>query len=74
MQTDRNADLARLEQAEDSLLQIFLDEVDNRTGEFFCHVGLPRAPTWGSFRRRYDRAGAADIDRATRDLAATPVV
>ena len=73
MQSDRNADLARLEQAEDSLLQIFLDEVDGRTGEFFCRVGLPRAPTWGSFRRRYDRGGTADIERATRDLAATPV-
>lgn len=64
------AELARLEQAEESLLRIFLDEVDNRNGEFFCRIGLSRTPSWGAFRRRYNRGGAADAERASADLAA----
>ncbi len=35
------AELARLEQAEDSLLALFFDEIDNRNGDYFVHVGLP---------------------------------
>ena len=70
MATDQaKAELARLEQAEDSLLAIFFDEVDNRSGDFFAHIGLPRDASWGAFRRRYDRDGAPDIDRAGVDLA-----
>ena len=75
MATDQTAaDLTRLEEAEDALLTLFLDEIDKRNGDFFDHIGLPRDASWGQFRRRYDRNGLPDIQRAGADLAAyTPI-
>ena len=69
LKDDSTAELARLEQAEESLLALFFDEVDARAGGFFAHIGLPRDATWGAFRRHYDRNGLPDMQRASADMA-----
>ena len=75
MATDQvKAELARLEQAEESLLALFFDEIDNRSGDYFVHVGLPRDVSWGKFRRHYDTNGEPDLERSGADLASYPPV
>ncbi len=59
-------------EAENALLAHYQDEVLKGHGGFFTHIGLGPRPSWGEFRRHYDKAGLPDIERVANDFSSYP--
>ena len=63
-----------IEEAEDMLLGLYEDEVENGDGSFFEHIGLLPDSTWEQFRDHYANRGGPSSERVGNDLATYPPI
>jgi len=61
-----------IEEAEDILLGLYEDEIDNGDGSFFEHIGLSPDATREQFRQHY--TGGPSPERVGNDLATYPPI